>query len=1235
MIEPPAAGAATLASRLDAMAPLRALADGSLRSLGGIPASAVGLVALWARRHAARHLVVIATDPETVYADARLWGGEARLGLWPAADTPGFDRIPPSEEVTRRRIATLALLRDGEPALVVASPAGLLRPTLPVAALDATGELTRGQRVGRDAILRRLVGLGYRRVTAVTAPGEMAVRGGIVDVFGLDRGRPWRAEWFGEEVDEIRAFDVDTQTSVGRLERVRLLPARELDLRPEAVGRALADVAGLEIDGCRPEVREQWREDLAQLELGVYDDGVDLFAPYLNGGASLFDHLGKGALVLVAGGAERARRAALRYLEEIEGLRDQEQARGELPAGARTGLLEAAVLDANLRRAVDLLPGEIEAGAASADLGWRGAEPYAGRWGAFAEGLGRELGEGGCCVVVTREEGRVVELTTDAGLEPVPVDDLDAATLTVPPGALLVVAGEASGGFRAPQLGLAVFSDHELFGVVKRRGSPLARGARRAESTSARGARRAAAGRAGAPGFELEFAPGDLVVHRDHGVGRFIEMRRVAEAGTAAGTATPFSAAPGGGGESLEVGAAGTAEDATVAAAGAPEQEYMLLEYADGDRLFAPVQHLDRIDRYVGGSDAHPALSRLGTGEWERTKRRVRERTEAVARELLALYSRREAAPGHAFSTDGDWQRELEGSFPFEETPDQVLVLDDIKRDMEASRPMDRVVCGDVGFGKTELALRAAFKAVAEGRQVALLVPTTVLCQQHFLTFTERLRPFPVTVHQLSRFCTDEEQRATLLGLRAGTVDIVIGTHRLLQRDVEFRNLGLVVVDEEQRFGVLQKERFKELRVAVDVLSLSATPIPRTLHMALAGIRDLSVIQTPPEERQPIKTYVTAREDSLVREVVSRELARGGQVFYVHNRVQTIDREAEWMRRLVPEARVAIAHGQMHEDLLASVMRAFVDGEVDVLVCTTIIESGLDIPNANTIVVDNAHRLGLAQLYQLRGRVGRAGQRAYAYLLYPAERSLTERADKRLDVIGELQDLGAGFKLAMRDLEIRGAGNLLGEEQHGEIAAVGLEMYNRLLEQAVRSLQGRPLTEAPAQVTVSLPRPAFLPPGYIQEEQLRLRCYQDLAGCASEPELERRARGLADRFGPLPPEADALVSSLRVRLLAAAAGAQSVETWRGDAGRRLAPGVADSREATSSRLGVVVQLPNGHGLDLEAVARQFPAYAETTPTRVYVVPPPGRGPDEQWQDVLLRVLRELGRLTRARQEVPA
>ncbi len=551
-------------------------------------------------------------------------GGEATLGLWPAADTPGFDRVPPSEEVTRRRVDTLALLRQRSPALVVASPAGLLRPTLPPDAIAAALELSRGLRLSRESVLRTLVALGYRRVDAVTSPGEMAVRGGIVDVFGLDRSRPWRAEWFGDEVDDIRPFEVSTQTSVGRLESVSILPARELDLRPDTVERALAAIAKLDISACRPEVREQWETDRAQLQSSVYDDGVDLFAPYLNGSASLWDHLGSDVLVLVAGGVDRARRAALRHAEEMEGLRAQEEARGELPAGAWSGLLEPAGLEAQLDRAVELLA-ELPADGAGIDLGWRGAEPYAGRWPAFPAQLGPELGGGGCVLVVSRQERRVEELTAEAGLEPLMLEDTAAEALPAAPGALLVAAGEVSAGFRAPELELAVFTDHELFGTVKRRGSPLARGARRVESTSARGARRAASGRAAAQAFVLQFEPGELVVHRDHGVGRFVEMRRVAVDGTEGD---------------------GAAAGLTV------EREYMVLEYADCDRLLVPVEHLDRVDRYIGGSDAHPALSRLGTGEWERAKRRVRERTEAVARDLLGLYSRREAAQGHAFAPD-------------------------------------------------------------------------------------------------------------------------------------------------------------------------------------------------------------------------------------------------------------------------------------------------------------------------------------------------------------------------------------------------------------------------------------------------------------------------------------------------------------------------------------------------------------------------------------------------------
>jgi len=1169
--------ATTLRARLDSLDPLRLLASGRGDAVvAGVPGGAVGLIAWWLRESTGGRVLVLSTDAERIYNDCAVWSGENGMALFPAADTLPFDRIAPGEEVTRRRLLALSLLAQDGPALVVTSPAGLLRPTLPVSLVrDGVMSLRTGQSVSRDAVVERLVALGYRREVAVSAAGEFAVRGGIVDVFPLDRSRPWRVEWFGDEIEELRAFDPDTQTSVAKLQQVALIPARELDLSPSAVARALEQVESLDLAACREEVREIWQRDLENLREGVYAEGLDVFTPYLQGDppATLLDHMGP-SIVLVAGGREAMWRAAERHLVEAEGLRVQEEERGELPGGARTGLLSLDAARALLggHRVVELVRESAETGNNSAlDLGWRGVESFTGRFDALARTISGHLAHGHSVLVLSRQEHRVEELAREQGLEPVDAADFDASTTEIAAGALVAAPADLSQGFSATGAGVDIYGDHELFGVVKRRGSPLARGQRRAESTSARGRRAATGPRAAQRAFVIEFQPGDLVVHQDHGIGRFVEMRRVA------------------GDEG--------------------EHEYMTLEYADGDKLYVPVAHLDRVDRYIGGSDAHPRLSKLGTGEWERTKRRVKQRTEEVARELIALYSRREASEGHPFPPDGAWQHELESSFPFQETPDQELVLDDIKRDMEVSRPMDRVVCGDVGFGKTELALRAAFKAAADGKQIALLVPTTVLAQQHYTTFSTRLRPFPITVRQLSRFCSPEEIEDTLRGTLSGGVDIVIGTHRLLQKDVQFKNLGLVIIDEEQRFGVLQKERFKQLRVAVDVLSLSATPIPRTLHMALAGIRDLSVIQTPPEERQPIKTFVTAREDSLVREVITRELARGGQVYFVHNRVRSIDREADRLRELLPEARIEVGHGQMPEGQLAAVMQRFMDGDVDVLVCTTIIESGLDIPNANTIVVNDSHRLGLAQLYQLRGRVGRAGQRAYAYILYPPERSLTEKADKRLDVIQDLQDLGAGFKLALRDLEIRGAGNLLGEEQHGEIAAVGLELYNNLLRHAVEALQGKPVVDSPAQITVSLPVAAYLPPSYVSDERLRLRCYQDLAACVSESELDVKARGLVDRFGAMPQPAEDLVYSLRVRLLAAACGALAVEQEGG---------------------AVVIRLPLGHGLDLVATAHQFRQTVTASPTRLRV---DVRRPD--WRETLPRVLRELGRLERVRQRATA
>ena len=1085
-----AVASATLRERLDALPELAKLAGGGSGVVAGVPSGSIGLIAWWLRETTNRTILVVSPESERVYADSLVWSGGTGSAIFPAGDTPPFDRVPPSEEVTRARLATLMRLHSREPLLVVASPRGLLRPTLSRGVVEAgLTEVKRGARLPRDQLIGRLVELGYRRESAVSVPGDFAVRGGIVDVFGVDRARPWRAEWFGDDVEDLRAFDPATQESIAKLEAAQVWPARELDLTSGSVARALELVGKLDAGALRDDVREQWESDCELLQSGVYEEGLDLFFPYLGGepAATLLDHLDD-PICLIDGGRERLMAAAERHATEIENLRIQEEERGELPHGAATGLIDIEVL----LKALDAFPGfelvrEAPMSAnAFADLGWRGVDSYVGRFDAFVREAINEREGRGCVLVVSRQRHRVEELAAEHGADTVDASDFAAVSTPLPGGAIVVASADLTQGFAVADGSVHVYTDGELFGAIKRRRSVLARGSRRAVSTSARGSRRAASGNAAREAFVLQFAPGDLVVHRDHGISRFVEMRAVTDDGGAV-------------------------------------HEYMLLEYADGDRLFVPTQHLDRVDRYIGGAESHPKLSRLGTGEWERTRRRVKERTEEVARELLGLYSRREQAQGHAYAPDGAWQQELEGSFPYQETPDQVLVLEEIKRDMEASRPMDRVVCGDVGFGKTELAVRAAFKAAIEGRQVAMLVPTTVLCQQHFITFTERLAAFPITVRQLSRFVSDDDIARTLAGLRSGAVDIVVGTHRLLQKDVEFKNLGLVVIDEEQRFGVLQKERFKELRVAVDVLSLSATPIPRTLHMSLAGIRDLSVIQTPPEERQPIKTYVTAREDSLVREVITRELARGGQCFFLHNRVAGIEAVADRLRELVPEARIEVAHGQMQEGMLASVMRRFGDGDIDVLLCTTIIESGLDIPNANTIVIDDAHRLGLAQLYQLRGRVGRAGQRAYAYMMYPPARSLTEKADKRLDVIGDLQDLGAGFKLAMRDLEIRGAGNLLGEEQHGEIAAVGLELYNHLLADAVTSLQGKPVLESPAQVTVTLPVAAFLPADYVSDERLRLRCYQELAACVSEQELEQRARGLVDRFGPMPAPTSALI----------------------------------------------------------------------------------------------------------------
>ena len=761
---------------------------------------------------------------------------------------------------------------------------------------------------------------------------------------------------------------------------------------------------------------------------------------------------------------------------------------------------------------------------------------YGGQMRTILAEIESRLRGGDRVVMVSRQAPRLAELLSEAGHVVVPADDV----LTLPPPGLTLVQGVMDEGWKVeggrwkvegdeegdvqllipnlqpPTSNLWFLTDAELFGWGKPK-------PRRPQRT-----------RAMAPEvFFADVQPGDFVVHIEHGIGRFHGLIKMPVDGM--------------------------------------DREYLQVEYAQGDQLYVPVHQADRLARYVGAGDAVPSMHRLGTTEWEQLKQRAERAVAEIADDLLELYAAREVVQGHAFSPDAAWQHELEASFPYIETEDQLVAIEAVKQDMEQARPMDRLICGDVGYGKTEVALRAAFKAIMDSKQVAILVPTTVLAQQHYTNFARRLAAFPVSVAMLSRFQTSAQQDRVLSGLANGSVDLVIGTHRLLSNDVAVKDLGLLIVDEEQRFGVAHKERIKQLRTEVDVLTLTATPIPRTLHMSLTGVRDLSTIDTPPEERLPIKTFVGDFDETLVRQAILREVDRNGQVFFVHNRVQGIELIAAKLGKIVPEVRIAIAHGQMPERELSAVMLAFAEGEYDVLVCTSIIESGLDIPNANTIIINRADIFGLAQLYQLRGRVGRSAVRAYAYLLVDKYKSLSEDARRRLEAIQEASELGAGFRIAMHDLEIRGAGELLGSRQHGHIAAVGFDLYTRLLAQAVAeakeraTIDDRPLTGdhsdhrlsspvhrrnvledplAPT-VTLDLNLPARIPEEYVPEATLRLQLYRRLAGLTALEAVDELAQEFADRFGPVPEEVSNLLYVVRVKVLAVNARVEAIGTEEG------------------------------------------------------------------------------------------
>ena len=1125
--------------------------------IGRLPRPAWPIVAGAVARACAalrRSVVILVPAPERFADELRPWlAGLPSVHVFSEVGVSFLDRPPAFDESVNKRLEALAALArsNEEPAVVVSSRRAMTRQTISPQDL-AAGTLLLAPGKGPDpvTVAHRLVELGYSREALVEDRGQFSLRGGILDVFPTAADAPVRAEWEGDLIETLRLFDPENQRSVMAIPEASIRTGRELLLGPDRGAAAVARLRqSLALDSLRADVRSEWEDDLARLGSGAAFPGLEYYAAYLDGSRpSLLDHIPAAAGVLDFD-PERQLADARSVIEESEMLAAAESGGAELP---RDFMLPMVTLerfsDLADRARIRLMAGESTADAV--DLGWVELQPFVGRPKALADFAG--LSESGTVVFATEQDERLRAVLDESGVT-ARVSDVDLdLDLDLKP-ALERADIDISAGCSQPEIAFHLATDAELFGRLRR------------PSRSSRGSRTRAADLT--KEFTLDFAPDELVVHVDHGIARFKGMRLIESEGA--------------------------------------QREYLELEYAEGDKLFVPVENLDRVQKYLGGEGA-PALHRLGTSDWTRARGRARKVVQDVADELLKVYALREARPGIAFAPDMAWQQELEASFPFEETPDQVAALAEIKADMESDRPMDRLLCGDVGFGKTELALRAAFKAAMSGKQVALLAPTTVLAQQHFHVFRERLAKFPVVVEMLSRFVDDETQARTIESIKAGQVDIVVGTHRLLQRDVRFKRLGLLIVDEEHRFGVMQKERLKKLRTQLDVLSLSATPIPRTLHMAVGGIRDMSVIQTPPEERQPIKTYVTADDDELVGEAITRELQRGGQVYYVHNRVRTIQKAAERIRRLVPKARVAVGHGQMGEDELANVMVDFESAKYDVLVCTTIIESGLDIPNVNTIIVERSDRFGLAQLYQLRGRVGRSGRRAYAYFLYDPRRSLTEQADKRLDVISGLHELGQGFKIALRDLEIRGAGNLLGTEQHGAIAAVGFEMYLQMLQGAVTKMRSGSEETALGDVlstiemNIDLPLDHFIPRSYIRDEKLRLGAYRQLAGTEDEQELDSILRSLEDRYGPGPAQLDNLAYSLRVKLRGQRMGLRGV--------------VAEGHD-------IVIRVDPQRFLDVEELTRRMPGRFTVAPNRLKM-----RRQGEGWQQDLLRLLDEMAEL---------
>lgn len=1048
-----------------------------------------------------RPLLIIAARPEVAHQIQEqmtlfLPDAAQRLWLYPDPGALPYERAAWSAERVQQRLTVLNILtQPNRTPIIITSARALLYPTLPRPTFTLLQRaLKAGQSVSLKVLLATLYAMGYVNVSTVLEPGQFAQRGGILDVFPTNRMTPMRIEFWGDEIDSIRAFDPISQRSQETVSEMSIPPASEAILQKNGV-RAAEQLQTLDFSRLNPIMQQSFQEDIARLTANERFDGIEFYLPYLyEKTGSLFDYLPANTLTLIDDW-----NALEINVDDVEAEALQQRMdlnmRGDLPAQFATVLHTWDDLQDHFSQNPPIVLGYGENDPFSLGEQFLAGQRFGGRLPEAMRAIGENF-RNSTQILYTRQAERMAELLRNEGLPNAVQPTLGSEPKT---GSITLLNGSLPEGFVFNDgKPLRLITDAELFGWSRTATRKPLRTRKRATAET----------------FFNEIKTGDYVVHTDHGIGQYLGLVQREINGVV--------------------------------------REYLELEYAQGDKLYVPVHQADRVARYIGTGEREPSVHRLGTADWDTARKRAKKAVEDIADELLDLYAARATIKGHAFAPDTPWQAEMEAAFPYTETDDQLRAIQEVKSDMEDTVPMDRLVVGDVGFGKTEVALRAAFKAIMEGKQVAVLVPTTVLAQQHFNTFSQRLAPYPLKVEMLSRFRSDKEQDAIVAQIGAGEVDMVVGTHRLLSQDVVFKDLGLLVIDEEQRFGVTHKERLKQFRKEVDVLTLTATPIPRTLHMALMGARDMSTINTPPEERLPVVTKVAEWDDHLVRRAILLELDRGGQVFFVHNRVMSIYAMAQRLGALVPEARITVAHGQMNEHELEKAMLEFANGLYDILVCTSIIESGLDLPNVNTIVLDRADMFGLAQLYQLRGRVGRGARRGYAYFIHPRTTQMTLDALERLEVMQEATELGAGFRVALRDMEIRGAGDLLGSRQSGNIAAVGFDMYTKLLAQAVRDRrEAREIPNAqtkrarqeiimPGLPPVDLPLQAHLPPDYITNDDTRLQLYRRMAEVTTLQHVEEVENELRDRFGKIVEAAANLLYILRLRILASAVGVTQI-----------------------------------------------------------------------------------------------